>query len=178
MICEKCGFETGPSAKFCAVCGAPVVPVQQPEPAPEVKSGSASGYFSVAPSEVVPAEVNVAAEPETVEAAAPIDTFFEASEAEAAEVQVYNSEMAAPEAFVQEEAPVAPAPEIPPVMSFEPAPQNVTAPPCIFRRPYVWRTRRPGLLCSSGVCYAQCAGIQWRSQWSSLWRRSCVRAGL
>lgn len=129
MICEKCGFETGPSAKFCAVCGAPVVAVQQPEPAPEVESVSASSYFSVAPSEVVTAEDNVAAEPETLEVGAPIDTFFEESEPEAAEVQVYNSEMTAPEAFVQDEAPVAPAPEIPPVISFEPAPQNVTAPP-------------------------------------------------
>lgn len=129
MICEKCGFETGPSAKFCAVCGAPVVAVQQPEPAPEVESVSASSYFSVAPSEVVTAEDNVAAEPETLEVGAPIDTFFEKSEPEAAEVQVYNSEMTAPEAFVQDEAPVAPAPEIPPVISFEPAPQNVTAPP-------------------------------------------------
>ena len=40
MICKKCGFETGPSAKFCSVCGSPVVPVQQPELASQVEIDS------------------------------------------------------------------------------------------------------------------------------------------
>ena len=37
MICEKCGFETGPAAKFCAVCGSLVMPAQMPVAAPEAE---------------------------------------------------------------------------------------------------------------------------------------------
>ena len=143
MICEKCGFETGPSAKFCAVCGSPVMPAQIPVAAPDAELEPVVKelvWEEASPAEEAVCEVAEEAteiQPEEiVENAAPL---FEEAAAESYEIPVYNPEMAIPEEPVAEpsfappvtnaQAPAEPAAEIPQMPPIESAPENAQVPP-------------------------------------------------
>lgn len=120
MICEKCGFETGPTAKFCMVCGTPVTPVQMPEPDPQVEDEAVLEEISAVFADAIPAEpdvfedvqadVFVNAEPDVFVNAEPEENAESAGEEtlnfepEPFEVPVYNSEMAVPAEPEQEDA--------------------------------------------------------------------------
>lgn len=123
MICEKCGFETGPSAKFCSVCGCPVTSVQMPEPAHQLEDEPIVN--DVAPEETTA----VSPVADAVEGELPVEfeqdaePVFEEIVSESYEIPVYNSESAAPEEQAQEEVTV---PEGAPA---ETAPENATVPP-------------------------------------------------
>lgn len=139
MICEKCGFETGPSAKFCAVCGSPVAPVQMPEPALQVE---------VEPivDEAVLEELSPMFEETVCEAAGAVDEVqpiepvqidepvVEEVVTESYNIPVYNSEMAEPdesegEAVVAQEASPEPAMEKPQMPPNESVSENSQVPP-------------------------------------------------
>lgn len=143
MICEKCGFETGPSAKFCAVCGSPVMPAQMPVAAPEAEIEPVVNelvWKEDSPAEdavrEVVEEVTEIQPEEIVENAAPM---FEEAAAESYEIPVYNPEMAIPEEPVaepsfappvaNEQAPAEPAAEISQIPPIESAPENAQVPP-------------------------------------------------
>lgn len=143
MICEKCGFETGPSAKFCAVCGSPVMPAQMPVAAPEAEIEPVVNelvWQEASPAEEavceVVEEVTEIQPEEIVENAAPM---FEEAAAESYEIPVYNPEMAISEELVaepsfappvaNEQAPAEPAAEIPQMPPIESAPENAQVPP-------------------------------------------------
>ena len=143
MICEKCGFETGPSAKFCAVCGSPVMPAQMSVAAPEAEIEPVVNelvWQEASPAEEavrkVVEEVTEIQPEEIVENAAPM---FEEAAAESYEIPVYNPEMAIPEEPVaepsfappvaNEQAPAEPAAEIPQMPPIESAPENAQVPP-------------------------------------------------
>lgn len=143
MICEKCGFETGPAAKFCAVCGSLVMPAQMPVAAPEAEIEPVVNelvWEEASPAEEAVCEVAEEAteiQPEEiVENAAPL---FEEAAAESYEIPVYNPEMAIPEEPVaepsfappvtNEQAPVEPAAEIPQIPPIESVPENAQVPP-------------------------------------------------
>ena len=143
MICEKCGFETGPSAKFCAVCGSPVMPAQIPVAAPDAELEPVVKelvWEEASPVEGAVAETAEEAteiQPEEiVENAAPL---FEEAAAESYEIPVYNPEMAIPEEPVaepsfappvtNEQAPAEPAAGIPQMPPIESTPENAQVPP-------------------------------------------------
>ncbi len=123
MICEKCGFETGPSAKFCAVCGSPVASVQMPEPAPQLEDEPI--VSDVAQEEIIA----VSSVDDVVEGELPVEIekdaepVIEEVEFESAEIPVFNSEMVAPEEQTQEDV------TLPEEVPVETAPENAAVPP-------------------------------------------------
>ena len=126
MICKKCGYQTGGSAKFCAACGSAVVPVQEVEieyivdDSIPVSAKSVSVEpdvvidFPETADEAVATEVNKITDEEVVEALSSSGSSLEPLDLEEPEIIIYNSEMPAQQNLIQSEAAASAEPAIAP----------------------------------------------------------------